>query len=757
MKPTAQSNSVIKARLRALVCAPIRSTAWRGAFWGGLSVFVLLVLTAAYGLFGHAPAGRFVIGAVLLLALFALLGAALTLVGRLLRALPPAYFWVLACTLLVLTLMALVAMSVSVGIFAAGLGMTLAASLLGAGVYRLASERGSASRVRRAAPWMALLAGLAGLAAGGIWLLGDGTPPPMPPNAAALSGARVQALALPDPSQPGPYSVRSLVYGSGTDLRRPEYGGEVDIITQPVDGSALVEKWSGLRSRYWGFGPQALPLNARVWYPQGDGPFPLVLIVHGQHPMEDFSDGGYAYLGELLASQGYITASVDENFLNLSPLTDALIVQSLAEEDDLRGWLLLEHLNLWRSWNSQPGSVFYHKVDLENIALAGHSRGGEAVAAAAVFNRLSCAPNDAHLRFDYHFNIRGLIAIAPIDGAYHPAGQDIFLDDVSYLVLQGAHDMDVFSFQGNRQYERVRFGDASDAFKAAVYFYGANHGQFNTVWGRKDLFEPVMRVFNLAQLMPGDAQRQIAGVTISAFLDASLRGARGYRALFQDLRTGNDWLPDTIYLSQYQDAHTRMAAAFEEDADPGTATLPGGTLYGAHLSVWREQPLPAKWETLGSQVVALGWDTAASPQTASYTLRLPEGWLPVTRDSTLVFSMADAGEDPTPDEPEDAPVARSPIDLTIEAVDRAGNTARLPLSHFSLLQPQLEGRLGKAAFFSPFPTSEAVPQHFEFPLQDFADANPNFEPQQLAQVRFVFDRTPAAVIFLDAIGLRSGD
>jgi hypothetical protein len=56
-----------------------------------------------------------------------------------------------------------------------------------------------------------------------------------------------------------------------------------------------------------------------------------------------------------------------------------------------------------------------------------------------------------------------------------------------------------------------------------------------------------------------------------------------------------------------------------------------------------------------------------------------------------------------------------PIDLTVEVVDGAGETARLPSSRFSLLQPQLKGQLGKAAFMSPVPTSEVVFQHFEFP------------------------------------------
>ena len=97
---------------------------------------------------------------------------------------------------------------------------------------------------------------------------------------------------------------------------------------------------------------------------------------------------------------------------------------------------------------------------------------------------------------------------------------------------------------------------------------------------------------------------------------------------------------------------------------------------------------------------------------------------------------------------------REPINLTVEVVDGAGEVARLPLSHFAFLQPQLEGRIGKAAFMSPLPVSEVVFQHFEFPLAAFVAGNPAFDPAGLAQVRLVFDRTRAGVVALDDVGFR---
>jgi hypothetical protein len=137
--------------------------------------------------------------------------------------------------------------------------------------------------------------------------------------------------------------------------------------------------------------------------------------------MDDFSDTGYAYLGEQLASRGFIVISVDENFLNLSPLVVVLAFQSLRGVDDLRGWLLLEHLGVWREWNATSDNPFFGKVDLNRVALIGHSRGGQAVAAAAKFNGLPCYPDDASVAFDYGFGIRSVVGIAPTDGSYLPA------------------------------------------------------------------------------------------------------------------------------------------------------------------------------------------------------------------------------------------------------------------------------------------------------------------------------------------------
>jgi dienelactone hydrolase len=730
--------------------------AWRGAALG-----LLLAAAVTWGIFvynGFLAPPRLLsalIGFVAGAAACALFGGLVLLLVSLFKSLPVFYRWVLVAAWPLL-IMPFLALSVALGMVAVALGAVVFCSLWGAGLWVLA--RGGWPRlttVQRVITVAGLVLGLTGTAGGVYWLwFYDGAPANPPPNAAALSAAPVTPLALPDPSQPGPYVVQSLTYGSGQDRHRPEYAAQATLLTGPVDGSPFLEGWSGWRTDYWGFGPDSLPRNGRVWYPAGEGPFPLVLMVHGNHFMEDFSDPGYAYLGELLASRGFIAVSVDENFFNLM-VPEEVTGGGLKEETDARGWLLLEHLQLWRAWNETAGNPFYRKVDLQNVALVGHSRGGEAVVVAAVFNRLSRYPDDAMVVFDYNFGIRSVVAIAPVAWQYLPAGREPVLENVSYFVLQGTHDMDVYSFLGAKQYEKVHFTDGRYGFKAGLYIYGANHGQFNTTWGRTDGGEPANRLYNLRQLLPAADQERIARVTISAFMEATLHDARGYVALFRDPRAAAAWLPATIYLSQCEESTARMVSTYEEDLDVETTTLPGGRQLGENLTIWREQQVPLKMGSLETGAAYLGWDSTAGSGVPGYTITLPPEGVPLDAESVLVFSLADANLDPNPKDKKPAPAGpREPIDLTVEVVDRAGASARLPLSAFSLLQPQVEAQLGKAAFIQVAAPSEVVFQTLEFPLASFVAANPNLDPADLATVRLVFDRTPAGVVVLDDVGFR---
>jgi dienelactone hydrolase len=583
-------------------------------------------------------------------------------------------------------------------------------------------------------------------------------------------------LAAPDPSAPGPFHVLKLFYGVGNDIRRPEYGPRVAIKTHTVDSSDFFKDFGGWkrwsRKKYWGFDIDKLPLNARVWYPEGPGPFPLALIVHGNHNMADFSDPGYAYLGELLASRGIILASIDENFLNSGLFHDP------DNQQAVRGWMLLEHLKLWKEWNQAQGNPFHGRVDMSRIAVMGHSRGGEAAATAAAFNRMKYAPEDANIKFDYNFAIKAVVAIAPVDGQYKPAGQYRWIEDVSYLTLQGAHDMDVAEFHGSRQSDHVRYTQPGPWFTAEIYAYRANHGQFNTVWGNDDAGKPLGWLLNLKPLMPGDEQRRISKTYISAFLEATLNDHREYVSLFQDWRVARAWLPDTIFFNRYRDASYIPLAAFNEDADLTTTTAPGGHIDGENFTVWNEGKIPYRDSDRGYNGVFLGWNRAKDAPPATYTLTLPANaaasWH-LSANSTLELSIAPMDEDvdlpgkkkdddkdkkaeeKKKEEDKSKKKERESPDFTIELVTSDGVMVSAPVSRFMPIPPPFKEKLAKLDVLSDAAYNqdwEAVFQSVRAPLSDFqvTEGSKPFDPAKLSVVRLRFDRTPMYKICISGIG-----
>ena len=592
-------------------------------------------------------------------------------------------------------------------------------------------------------------------------------------------------IDAPNPARRGQWAVRRLYYGSGTDKRRPEFRDSVSIKTESVDASKLISLGQRAKERnsYWGFKPKDFPINGRVWYPDGDGPFPLVLIVHGNHNMRDFSDPGYGYLGELLASRGFILTSVDQNFVN----------GGVRGENDARGWLLLKHLEAWREFAADEDNPFFGKVDMDRVALIGHSRGGEAVGHAAAFNTLKYYPDDASLEFDFNFGIRSIIAIAPVDGQYLPTGRYVPLENVNYLVFHGSHDGDVTSFHGLRMYHRVRFTDGQPHFKAAVYVYRANHGQWNTVWGNKDNGPRSGRILDLRRLLDPEDQREITKLYISAFLETTLKGRDDYLPMFRDHRVVGGWLPKTMYVTRFQASSFRPVATFEEDIDVTSGTAEGVKLHGDSLGTWREAKLMLRSRNRSStsasqenQAVWLGWnnrvsgaDTDSLGQPASYTVTLPPT-LPaeweLNQNSTLDFLLAPtdakprprkaardssaAGGDSEQDEESEAEKDEEDeeeqrIDLTIEVQDSGGEVARLPLSRYGPVRKPLQIKIlrRKSQEERRFANSfDLVLQSYSILLQDFLEKNPRLVIGQLRAIRFLFDITPAGTVVVDDIG-----
>jgi hypothetical protein len=506
-----------------------------------------------------------------------------------------------------------------------------------------------------------------------------------------------------------------------------------------------------------------------------------VLVLHGNHDMKQYSDPGYGYLGELLASRGFILASVDENFLN----------GNIRGENDARGWMLLQHVKAWKAFNDSTGKPLAGKVDLHNIALMGHSRGGEAIAVAGAFNRLTHYPDDATITFDFNFDIKSLVAIAPVDGQYRPEDKPTPLENYNYFLIHGSHDGDVSTFSGLTQYERVKFTDGKPWFKSAIWVYRANHGQWNTVWNNKDAGSRSARFLDLRGLLKPEEQRRFAEVYITAFLESTLKGRREYLPMFRDHRLVGGWLPKTMYVTRFQDSDFHTAADFEDDVDVTTGNAPGIRLEGDSLATWKEAAVPfrSRNSNMGHDAVWLGWnnhiagdDTTKMGAPASYAVTLGDSlrdaWR-VDATSTIEFSLVPTDAKPGPRQPArdttkakadstKKPAAKkkpppkkkavpdsTPFDLSVELSDAGGHAARVPLSQYGVVRRPMEAYIyirsgrDKQRFGS---LSEMVLQTYTIPVRDFARQAPTLDLTHITKVRFVFDRTQVGTIVLDNIG-----
>lgn len=219
------------------------------------------------------------------------------------------------------------------------------------------------------------------------------------------------------------------------------------------------------------------------------GPYPLVLLLHGNHgncrregttndycgPLTGHEcnyDGYYAapnaegmlYQAETLAAQGMIAVTLSGNALNCRQTPSAWIPQRVE--------FLLQNLRRWKAWNDGEeaplDAVYTGAVDLSRVGLVGHSRGGDAV--ANVPTRLTETPIEG-------VQVQSIYSIAPTDNLSARVG------DAHYLTLLPACDGDVRTLVGARIHDR----SIDDPFdRSQVFFIGANHNFFSTEWYYND-------------------------------------------------------------------------------------------------------------------------------------------------------------------------------------------------------------------------------------------------------------------------------
>jgi hypothetical protein len=270
---------------------------------------------------------------------------------------------------------------------------------------------------------------------------------PAPPPAEAATAPSWPALGEPlaDPLAPGSYTWTTADY----DFGEAKVGG----------ADASHDDYS-----------YTVKVRGTLTMPDGPGPFPLAVFLHGQHttcgnetggetgPLEDCAapyrnDRGYLYLMEHLASHGIATASILAHEINNKNGSPDIGMWA-------RGELVLATVDALAASDKAP------RLDLARIGLLGHSRGGEGVVTAVEVNAGR----------DHPYPLSAVVALAPTDFASRN------VTGVPFLALAPYCDGDVYSLHALRQFDQSRFTDRS-AVKVQLLVMGANHNNYNTMWG----------------------------------------------------------------------------------------------------------------------------------------------------------------------------------------------------------------------------------------------------------------------------------
>jgi Chlorophyllase enzyme len=538
--------------------------------------------------------------------------------------------------------------------------------------------------------------------------------------------------ALRNPGLAGTFGFHTVVYASsGLNYSAVPALNQYQIFDSPdpdyVTGRIDISAFANLGTAPWPFGNTNVPLNGHVCIPHGRGPFPIALFAHGNHSPFENSTPGYLYLCELLASHGIIAATIDVNFLNGFNFG----------ENDARAIVHLEHVKQFRTWNGVHQHPLQQKVDLNRILLVGHSRGGEGVGHASLFNPLSALQPDIFspvVSLDgstglgpYRFNLSAVAAIAPTDRQYVPiAGPTVVRD--RYFLMHGSRDGDVSTFEGYNTYNRAHAVDPANAtvsdrkLKALLWVFAANHNQFNTVWASETPPATTMRRAD---------QEQVAKVHLGALAQALLLDRSRYLAVLRDHAAAVAWAPvGADFVSQYQDPrrlfvqHNQESLAAPEISAPVQGTVTADSVLTARQLVdLVNAGAPVSTITLRLEWASLG---------ARFTLSLNPTTLPRGRFKTLALRVGQSTEAGNP--------ANRDQDLTVE-VSSGSRTAAIPASSLHrLLYPDVVFGAGKI-----------VMQTLRLPLKRLAELG--VELGDLRTIALVFDRRPSGVIYVGDVQL----
>ncbi len=506
-------------------------------------------------------------------------------------------------------------------------------------------------------------------------------------------------------------------------------------------------------------------LNGVIAAPtEGDGPFPVVVIIHGTHPgcpedgmgvdrwpcapeVEQRNYSGFAYLAEALAAQGYVALAPNFNAEHTFGFGEPVPGERLEQVFDLTMQALAE---AGAGGANGFGVELAGRADLGHLALLGHSRGGEAGVGLANSPELMAAS-------------RGY---GPVAGVLLIAGATTFLDpwasvSAPLATILSACDGDVTDQTGQFFFEGPRLAPDQTEWAASAWLERANHNNFNSILPG-DMVTHRNRP-DCATLLDGDAQRAWLVDYAGDFLTALRLGAGDETDADEaKARMGLDVTapaPDTLYglpgraafLAPAANRTTLMIPAQEEELATnllgGAVTAENATTHfcpKGFYSAWSmpgSEPCRRNYVTVPGQPAhaVVSWEQPG----AALRFALPDGAGDLSGFTTLSLRAA-----VDPASPLNA--TGEPQAFSVKVTDRAGNRATVQTrpGEPALAFPAGEMQ-GVSATETGFFTGRVPLTTIRLALSDFAGV----DLSDIAEIALLFDQTPSGVLFVADVEL----
>lgn len=254
------------------------------------------------------------------------------------------------------------------------------------------------------------------------------------------------------------------------------------------------------------------------------------------------SDRGYDYLGQMLAARGFVVVSVGANGVNAGELGEVA--------DRARAAIVFQHLRMWRALvedgtgplagaftDAATGAPvtqdFRGAVDLQDVGLLGHSRGGRGMMWAAADLHRAMVPDGVRLRAVF-----GLAAAEP--PFMDHATRRLTVTGMPLMTWAGSCDA-----TGRDEYNRLA-RRAGNRVNIGIMVHGANHNNLNSRWaassglpgGEDDAGHPGHRPGKcytddggLDETLRFADEQRVASTYLEAFFARYLQGDRGFDAV----------------------------------------------------------------------------------------------------------------------------------------------------------------------------------------------------------------------------------